>query len=218
MQRLLINRLMKCAFSLLAAVCLPFAQGWAQGESPAPAPEAASRTPAGEPAAAPVTTHESASLPAPQPTTRSMWNRVLHPFSSGSKADAPPKYKDAKLRGLTLTMQISPQPVKLSEVRQLDIRATLTNKGKKEIEMTFGSDQRIEIYLMNSAEVVLTKWSDNHAVADKPGTVLINPQEHIEYNEKISTRELTRDKVFVAEVFFPQYPEIRVRQKFLTAP
>ncbi len=147
-----------------------------------------------------------------------MWNRVLHPFSSGSKADAPPKYKDAKLRGLTLTMQISPQPVKLSEVRQLDIRATLTNKGKKEIEMTFGSDQRIEIYLMNSAEVVLTKWSDNHAVADKPGTVLINPQEHIEYNEKISTRELTRDKVFVAEVFFPQYPEIRVRQKFLTAP
>ena len=147
-----------------------------------------------------------------------MWSRVLHPFSSGTKSEVPPKYKDPKLRGLTLTIQISPQPAKLSEVRQLDIKATLTNKGKKEIEMTFGSDQRIEIYLMNSAEVVLTKWSDNHAVADKPGTVLINPQEHIEYNEKISTRELTRDKVFVAEVFFPQYPELRVRQKFLTAP
>ena len=56
---------------------------------------------------------------------------------------------------------------------------------------------------MTSSEVVLAKWSDNHAITEKPGTVLINPQEHIEYNEKISTRELARDKVYVAEVFFP---------------
>jgi hypothetical protein len=71
---------------------------------------------------------------------------------------------------------------------------------------------------MTSSEIVLTKWSENHAIANKPATVLINPQEHIEYNEKISTRELARDKVYVAEVFFPQYPELRVRQKFMTAP
>jgi hypothetical protein len=143
---------------------------------------------------------------------------MLHPFSAGTKTDAPAKIKDPKLRGLTLTLEISPQPVKLSEVRQLDVRATLANQGKKEVELSFGTDQRIEIYLMNSADVILTKWSENHAIEQKPGTVLINPQEHIEYNEKISTRELTRDKVFVAEVFFPQYPELRVRQKFMTAP
>ena len=63
-----------------------------------------------------------------------------------------------------------------------------------------------------------TTWSDNHAFADVIGTVLINPQEHIEYAETIATRELTPNKVFIAEVFFPKYPELRMRQKFLTAP
>jgi hypothetical protein len=47
---------------------------------------------------------------------------------------------------------------------------------------------------------------------------LINPQERIEYNETIATRDLTPNKVFIAEVFFPQYPELRIRQKFLAVP
>jgi len=143
---------------------------------------------------------------------------MLHPFGGGSKSEAPANFKDPKLRGLTLVMEVAPQPVKLSEVRQLDIKAILTNHGKKAIELSFGTDQRIEIYLMNTGDVVLTKWSENHAIANQPGVVLINPGEHIEYNEKISTRELARDKVFAAEVFFPQYPELRAHQKFLTAP
>jgi hypothetical protein len=204
---------MKRGLSLLAAASLSSAQLWAQQEGASlPPPD-----PGGSP---PVLAPNPPSLPEASPAKRSMFSRILHPFGgSSTKSDAnPAKYKDAKLRGLTLTMEVSPQPVKLSEVRQLDVKATLTNKGKKAIELNFGTDQRIEIYLMNTADVVLTKWSENHAVTDKPGTVLINPQEHIEYNEKISTRELTRDKVFVAEVFFPQYPELRVRQKFLTAP
>ena len=71
---------------------------------------------------------------------------------------------------------------------------------------------------MNSAEVVLTKWSDNHAVNEKPSLVLINPGEHVEYKETISTRDLTPNKVFIAEVFFPKYPDLRIRQKFLTEP
>ena len=204
---------MKCGFRLLVAVCLPLTFGWAQEEKPSPAADSPSVSARQEPpvAVSPVPP------PFPTPAKRSLVGRILHPFSSES-GDAPIKFKDPKLRGLTLVMQVSPQPVRLSEVRQLDIKATLTNKGKKAVELNFGTDQRIEIYLMNSVEVVLTKWSDNHAVENKPGAVLINPEEHIEYNEKISTRELTRDKVFVAEVFFPQYPELRVRQKFLTAP
>jgi hypothetical protein len=65
---------------------------------------------------------------------------------------------------------------------------------------------------------VLTTWSDNHAFAAVAGTVFINPQEHIEYAETIATRELTANRVYIAEVHFPKYPELRVRQKFLTAP
>jgi hypothetical protein len=138
---------------------------------------------------------------------------MLHPFSSSA-----PQYRDPRLRGLVLDLKIAPQPVKLSEVRQLEIRAILSNVGKLPITLDFGTDQRIEIYLRNSAEGILTKWSDNHAVSEKAGTIVVNPDEHVEYRESIATREMTPNKVFSAEVFFPKYPEIRARQKFMTAP
>ena len=150
----------------------------------------------------------------PTPAKRGWVGRLLHPFSSSR----PPKYKNPKLHGLSVQLQISPQPIRLSEVRQLEIKATVTNTSKGQIELFFPNDQRIEIYLLNSAGVVLTKWSDNHAVSPKPQSVLINPGEQLEYNETIATRDLTPKKVFVAEVFFPDYPELQIRQKFFTEP
>ena len=122
------------------------------------------------------------------------------------------------MRGLALDLQITPQTVKLSEVRQLEIKVTLTNLSKRPVTLEFSTNQRIEIYLRNSAGNILTKWSDNHAIAERPATVLINPQEHAEYNETIATRDLTPNKVFIAEVFFPAYPELQIRQKFLAVP
>jgi hypothetical protein len=154
-------------------------------------------------------------VPTSTPARRRGWlGRVLHPFSP----EAVPQYKDARLRGLTVDLQITPQTIKLSEVRQLGIKLTLANVSKRPVTLDFPTNQRIEIYLMNSEGNVLTRWSDNHAIAEKPATILINPQERIEYNEMIATRDLTPNKVFIAEVFFPQYAELRVRQKFLAVP
>src|SRR5207244_10093628 len=113
--------------------------------------------------------------PTATPARKRSWlNRMLHPFSP----EAVPQYKDPRLRGLALDLQITPQTIKLSEVRQLGIKATLTNESKRPVTLEFATNQRIEIYLRNSAGEILTKWSDNHAIAEKPGTVLINPQEH----------------------------------------
>ena len=139
----------------------------------------------------------------------------LNPFGRGETL---PEYNDPRLRGLVLTLELPAQPLKLSEARQMKVKITLTNKGKRPITLEFPDAQRFEIYLRNSAETVLATWSDNHAFADVVGSVFINPQEHIEYVETIATRELTTNKVFIAEVFFPKYPELRVRQKFMTAP
>jgi hypothetical protein len=153
--------------------------------------------------------------PTPTPARKRGWlSRMLHPFSP----NVVPQYKDPRLRGLSLDLQISPQTVKLSEVRQLSVKVTLANLSKKPANLDFPTTQRIEIYLTTSAGEVLTKWSENHAIADKPATILINPSERIEYNETISTRELTPNKVFIAEVFFPQFLELRIRQKFLAVP
>jgi Intracellular proteinase inhibitor len=154
-------------------------------------------------------------LPTSTPPRKRGWlGRLLHPFSP----EAVPQYKDSRLRGLTVDLQITPQTIKLSEVRQLGIKLTLANISKRPVTLDFPTNQRIEIYLMNSEGKILTKWSDNHAIAEKPATILINPQERIEYNETIATRDLTPNKVFIAEVFFPQYLELRVRQKFLAVP
>jgi len=141
---------------------------------------------------------------------RNWLSRMLHP------SPRLPQYKDPKLRGLELQLQISPQPLKLSETRQMEVKAILVNRGKRAIELNFPTDQRIEIYLRNSAEQILTKWSENHAITEKTETVLINPDEHLEYTQTIATRELTPEKVFIVEVFFPNYPELRIRQKFIT--
>jgi len=100
----------------------------------------------------------------------------------------------------------------------MEMKVTVTNKSGHMIQLDFPTDQRIEIQLLNAADVVLTKWSDNHAVKEKPFSVLINPDEHVEYKETIATRELTPGKVFTAEVFFPKYPDLKIRQKFLTEP
>ncbi|HEY4271162.1 MAG TPA: BsuPI-related putative proteinase inhibitor [Candidatus Udaeobacter sp.] len=153
--------------------------------------------------------------PNPTPARKRGWlSRILHPFSP----NVVPQYKDARLRGLALDLQITPQTVKLSEVRQLAVKLTLANLSKRPVTLDFPTSQRIEIYLKNSVGDILTKWSENHAIIEKPSVILINPSERIEYNETISTRELTPNKVFIAEVFFPQYLELRIRQKFLAVP
>ena len=146
---------------------------------------------------------------------RGFLGRVFHPFSS---SDVLPKYNDRRLRGLVLNLQVSPQPVRLSEVRQMEIKLTVTNMGNHMIQLDFPTDQKIEIQLLNAGAEVLTKWSENHAIKEKPATVLINPGEHVEYKENIATRDLTPGKVFTAEVFFPKYPDLKIRQKFLAEP
>ena len=80
--------------------------------------------------------------------------------------------------------------------------------------LDFSTDQRIEIHLKNSSETILTTWSDNHAFDANTAAVLINPGEHVYYPETIATRELTPNKVFLVEVFFPQYPELRIAKNF----
>lgn len=162
-----------------------------------------------------VTARLSAQEPAATPEKRGWLNRLLHPFGSSNPV---PNYKDARLRGLLLEIKLSPEPVKLSEVRQLQVNLALKNVSKRAVILDFPSEQRFEIYLRNSTEAILTIWSDNHAFEDKPATVLINPAEHIDYPATIATRDLSPNKVFIAEAFFPQFPELRVRQKFLTAP
>ena len=152
---------------------------------------------------------------APAQEKRSWFSRLTHPFGPSEKI---PTYKNPKIRGLALTVEIPSEPVKLAETRQLPVHVLLTNRGERAVELFFPSEQRIEILLHNSSGRVVTRWSENRAFEDKPGTLLINPQEHVEYSETIATRELEPGKVFTVEVQVPAYPELHAQRKGIAAP
>src|SRR5207253_6499670 len=92
--------------------------------------------------------------PTATPHKRSWLGRMIHPFSS----EPIPQYKDPRLRGLALDLQIMPRTIKLSEVRQLGIKLTLTNQSKRPVSLEFPTNQRIEIYLRHSGGEILTRW------------------------------------------------------------
>jgi len=158
----------------------------------------------------------NAAAQAPSPPERGFFNRVLHPFAS-AKTKAP-KYQDPRLRGLLLEVQVPTEPIRLSEVRQLRVQAILKNIGSSPVSVDFPTSQRIDIHLLNPAGEVLTRWSENRAFTEEIGNLTINPREEVVYNETIATRELQPGRVYSVEVFFPKYPELRSRQKFMTAP
>ncbi len=151
----------------------------------------------------------------PAQEKRSFLSRLFHPFGSSDKV---PEYRNPKLRGLILAVELPAGPVRLSEMRQLPVHITLTNRGDKVVELNFPSEQRIEILLHDAAGQVVTRWSDNRAFEDVPGHLLINPNEFVDYSETIATRELAPGRVFTVEVNVPAYPELDAQRKSLTAP
>ena len=150
-----------------------------------------------------------------QQEKKNWFSRVFRPFGSSQKI---PQYRDPRIRGLLLTIDLPSEPVKLSEMRQLPVHVLLTNHGERALELVFPTEQRIEILLHDSSGRVVTRWSENRAFADKPGTLLINPGEHVEYSETIATRELEPGKVFTVEVNVPAYPELDAQRKSIAAP
>jgi len=157
----------------------------------------------------------AAAAHAPAEEKRSLFHRLTHPFGSSERI---PTYKNPKIRGLSLTVEIPSEPLKLAETRQLPVHILLTNRGDRAVEMIFPTEQRIEILLHNAAGKVVTRWSDNRAFEEEPATLLINPREHVEYAETIATRELEPGKVFTVEVQVPAYPELRAQRKGIAAP
>ena len=152
---------------------------------------------------------------APAEEKRTWLGRLFHPFGSSEKI---PEYKNPKIRGLLLTVELPAEPVKLSEVRQLPVHILLTNRGDKAVQLIFPTEQRIEILLHDSTGRVVTRWSDNRAFEEQPSTLLINPGEHVEYSETIATRELSPGKVFAVEVVVPAYPELDAQRKSIATP
>jgi hypothetical protein len=144
---------------------------------------------------------ETAASPTPRP---GIFHRMVNIFHKDKKDDQGKKKAD------DLTMDISPQPLKLSQSHEIQVTIKLTNNSGKIEQFDFPTTQRIEVLLRNETGKLVTQWSENQSFDNDPGYVTINPHEHVEYTVTISGRDMAAGRTYTIEAFFPNYEKLRV--------
>ena len=109
-------------------------------------------------------------------------------------------------QGLAVEIRTSPDPVKLGEVRQIDVTVVLRNTSKQPVHLNFPTGQTIEIVLRepNSGKVI-SKWSTDRVFNAESRYLLVNAQERLEFNEPLSTRDMQPGKPYAVEAYFVGY-------------
>lgn len=150
--------------------------------------------------------------PTPSPTPKpGLLHRMINVFHKDNAADAAAK----KEKRLILTLSYTPDPVKLSAGKEIQVTVRLTNKTEKLVQLTFPTTQRIEVLLRNAAGKIVTQWSEEQSFTNDPGYVTINPGEHVEYVVRISGRDLVAGRTYTIEGFFPNYENLRATTNFI---
>lgn len=134
---------------------------------------------------------------------------AVNPFH---KKDRAPEDKTGKTRAkkLELTMEITPQPLKLSETHEIQVKLVLTNNSRQIVQLDFPTTQRIEVLLRNQAGKLVAQWSEEQSFVNDPGYVTINPREHVEYTASVSGRDMVAGQSYTVEGFFPNFEELKV--------
>ena len=135
-------------------------------------------------------------------------------------AQAATAHLKTNAQGLSVELKSSPDPIRLGEVRQLEVTVILRNTSKKPVHLNFPTGQTIEIQLVEpNGNKVLTKWSTDRIFNTEGRYLLINPQERLEFNEPISTRDLQTGKPYTLETFFVGYEkELRATKAIIPQP
>jgi hypothetical protein len=113
---------------------------------------------------------------------------------------------------LEITMKLDPAEVRLPDTRAVLVIVTVVNKGKDAVQLEFPSSLRIDVVVNSETGQTLSRWSDDQRIDKEPAILVINPEERLEYNARISTREMTAGGRFEIEAYFPSYEGLRVRK------
>jgi hypothetical protein len=147
---------------------------------------------------------EEAPTSAPKP---SLLNRLLHPFG-GSKGKET-KDKATGFKQLEMGVLVDPNPVKLSDNRQIKVTLRLTNRGGKLVQLEFPTSQRVEVLLKSKDGKTIEQWSQDQAFNNDPTLVAINPNERLEYSVNVATRDMVAGETYTVEGFFPNFDALR---------
>lgn len=109
--------------------------------------------------------------------------------------------------GAASTIEVTPTEVDLEEVRDLTVTFRVANKTNRMIKLTFPTEQRLEIIARDEAGEVLEKWSEDRSFAQAEGFVSINPDERLEFTERISTRDMKPGRTYFIEASLVGHPD-----------
>jgi hypothetical protein len=115
----------------------------------------------------------------------------------------------AAWQSLTMTMKLDPAAVRLPETRVVEVKVAVVNRARKAVQLDFPTSQRIEVLLKDEAGRVLSRWSDDQRLDREQGFILVNPGERLEYDARISTRDMAAGRSYQIEAFFPGYDRLR---------
>lgn len=106
------------------------------------------------------------------------------------------------------SIRLEPESPNLSESRELSVDYTVRNTSGRMVRLEFPTGQHIDIQAKNSAGSVIERWSDDRSFPQGESVVVVNPDERIEYREKISTREMKAGSSYEVEAFLKTQPDL----------
>lgn len=110
-------------------------------------------------------------------------------------------------------LTLDPVAPTLSDTREVKVDYSIRNNSRRMARLDFPTSQRIEILTKNSAGTVIDRWSDDRSFQPQEGIVIINPDERIEYREKISTRDMKAGQTYEVEAMLKTDPDFRLQKQ-----
>lgn len=102
---------------------------------------------------------------------------------------------------------VEPSDFSVDDRREITVRFSVYNKSNRLVKLDFPTSQRIEILVRNPSGEVIERWSDDRAFEDEAGVVMINPDERIQYEERVATREMEPGVTYTIEASLANNPE-----------
>ena len=100
---------------------------------------------------------------------------------------------------LPLLLTVDPSQFSIANHPDLTISLKISNSKRREIELLYPNDQRLEILTKDSTGMVINRWSQDRIFDPNEGFVEINPAEFIVYSEKIPTGTMKADETYTIE-------------------
>lgn len=158
---------------------------------------------------------ESSPTPTPRPGLFHRMVNSVNVFHKDKTGDANKPSKKDKNGKMELALQVSPDPVKLSEGSKIEVTVILTNKSGKMVQLQFPTTQRVEVLLRNGAGKLVTQWSEEQSFSNDPGYVTIDNGERVQYTVTISGRDMAVGQPYTIEGFFPNYVNLRATKTII---